>query len=1218
MKKIRTLLIGCLGLLLFWLIPTQGYAKEPAGQIVISVEKATLGQGYIIEPQYAPFYEGESVAEVTLRVLKENGLKYYNDGNEWSVSFYLADVWDPDRGEVSIPQYITNSIKQAGLKLYEDYTPDYLGEFDYTRQSGWMYTVNGEFPIYSAGAVKAANNQVVRWQFTLMGMGRDTGGDPSLKDNNTIDMTKLYRSLAAIRKDSELLKDTSIRTAYENCLKYAIQLDVSNSLIYSDSITLETALAKNVLTNVSFYDSDHTSSHVKYGTKLEQIDFPSYLRAVKHDGTKEENINLTNISWECKDGYQEEVPGIYQFSPNLPKEYRLKEGVELPTYQVYVHAQGDVNQDSLLNEADIEAILPYLGTSAEADEDETIYDIDSDTYINLKDYSIIVGAVNDSKTDTEGDSRLQLRFEKDSYHPGETVTASVMLYSAVADTIAMNLTYDPNDIQNVSFSGEMQFQLEKLSQTDASSMVVFGRRNGEISTNTLEGLCIGKVTFTWSGSEGTPQLAFTKSNHALMEGNTAIGYRNGHKIALETDHNYSTDLRLLCQLNTGRVRKAEFTQDVIQENGRDFFLINITFQHTDAQDVAQNRLRIRAQLPGESTLVIGGRYENGEITELLTEKNGIYYAEGEAGCFTGGCSPQKETAVLYGKLVTDGIETFYKINVQRTGYAAIFHHYSESQPLLLNQWDASAPALLSGNWSLEAVDLKGWDSEGNPRHDLALESPSLNSADELYLVSDKVSDKTSGTLYAQKGGDYWLSITDETGKVQSKVRIHAVYPYEAADYYLKLAERISLNPKDYRSSVQEKLAEYQSAIDQLKKIQENYPTDQPLYAGANGQYSIEDTGTVLKDSYGYALTTDSIRTNAVNELRTAIDTLQPQLEAGLRIEIRAALRSTSYVYDGTAKTPGVTVTDQDGKTVSAKNYTITYKNNVNAGSGQAVVVGKGDYTGKVTLKFTIRKATQTVTAKTRSFTKQVGDSAFTAGVRASGKGTLVYRSSNPSIVKVSSSGKIQPLKKGTASITVYAKANANYQQSSSIKLTVKVLAVPDLKVSKTSFTKTYGDSAFSLGIKVSKGASYSCKVSDTKVVTVSKTGKVSIKGPGKATITVSAKANGMGTAVKKITVTVKPKKLAAPTLKSSKSKQLTASWKRDSKATGYILEIASDQKFTKKVLTQTISKNQTVSYTAKGLKGKTTYYVRIRSYKKSSGGTVYSSWSSVKNIKTKE
>ncbi|MFR8616964.1 MAG: fibronectin type III domain-containing protein [Anaerostipes hadrus] len=52
--------------------------------------------------------------------------------------------------------------------------------------------------------------------------------------------------------------------------------------------------------------------------------------------------------------------------------------------------------------------------------------------------------------------------------------------------------------------------------------------------------------------------------------------------------------------------------------------------------------------------------------------------------------------------------------------------------------------------------------------------------------------------------------------------------------------------------------------------------------------------------------------------------------------------------------------------------------------------------------------------------------------------------------------------------------------------------------------------------------------------------------------------------------------------------------------------------------TKTISKNKTTSYTIKKLKKKKTYYVRIRTYKKVSGKTYYSEWSSMKKVKIKK
>lgn len=82
-------------------------------------------------------------------------------------------------------------------------------------------------------------------------------------------------------------------------------------------------------------------------------------------------------------------------------------------------------------------------------------------------------------------------------------------------------------------------------------------------------------------------------------------------------------------------------------------------------------------------------------------------------------------------------------------------------------------------------------------------------------------------------------------------------------------------------------------------------------------------------------------------------------------------------------------------------------------------------------------------------------------------------------------------------------------------------------------------------------------------------------------------------------------------------KKLTVNWKKVSKATGYQVQVATDKKFKKNKKSLTISKNKTISKTIKKLNSKKKYYVRVRTYRKVGGKKVYSSWSSVKNIKTK-
>lgn len=65
------------------------------------------------------------------------------------------------------------------------------------------------------------------------------------------------------------------------------------------------------------------------------------------------------------------------------------------------------------------------------------------------------------------------------------------------------------------------------------------------------------------------------------------------------------------------------------------------------------------------------------------------------------------------------------------------------------------------------------------------------------------------------------------------------------------------------------------------------------------------------------------------------------------------LGATSYVYDGTAKTPTVTVKNGDTTLVLNEDYTISYSNNTNVGTATITITGKGIYTGTVSKTFTI-------------------------------------------------------------------------------------------------------------------------------------------------------------------------------------------------------------------------------------------------------------------------
>ena len=108
-----------------------------------------------------------------------------------------------------------------------------------------------------------------------------------------------------------------------------------------------------------------------------------------------------------------------------------------------------------------------------------------------------------------------------------------------------------------------------------------------------------------------------------------------------------------------------------------------------------------------------------------------------------------------------------------------------------------------------------------------------------------------------------------------------------------------------------------------------------------------------------------------------------------KVEIKSSwitLAATTYTYDGNAKTPAVTVNDGD-TTLPATAYTVSYSNNVDAGTATVTVTiaaTNEDYTGEAKKSFTISPATLTeVTLNDTLFTYAYAEiTATVASVKA--------------------------------------------------------------------------------------------------------------------------------------------------------------------------------------------------------------------------------------------
>lgn len=214
-------------------------ADTPAGYVTLDVEKFTLGQGYIKEPVKVPFYEGDNGAAVFSRLLGEGN--YQHSGTVDS-SFYLTFVKDHDTSPVQIPSYITAMMEADNVQYGFKNNEDWLGQFDYSYQSGWMYAVNNAFPPVGFSDYVPQDGDVVRVQFTVFGYGMDLGsewGDVRLANKDAL--TEAVAEINSAPNKEELLLNDKIEAAYNQAYEMLENIESPQDDVDSALASLEDA-----------------------------------------------------------------------------------------------------------------------------------------------------------------------------------------------------------------------------------------------------------------------------------------------------------------------------------------------------------------------------------------------------------------------------------------------------------------------------------------------------------------------------------------------------------------------------------------------------------------------------------------------------------------------------------------------------------------------------------------------------------------------------------------------------------------------------------------------------------------------------------------------------------------------------------------------------------------------------------------------------------------
>ncbi len=161
--------------------------------VTVSVEATTVGLGYLVAPTEVTVPGGTDAWTVVQQVLTENGYTVSGSGS------YLSAI---QRSGICSGFFIDSELMElimadgmdengAGLDP-QPFSMDSLGEFDFYRWSGWMYSYNGSYPGYGLNVCKPQDGSVIRVRYTLA-MGKDIGGYSSANGNYGVSSGNYYK-----------------------------------------------------------------------------------------------------------------------------------------------------------------------------------------------------------------------------------------------------------------------------------------------------------------------------------------------------------------------------------------------------------------------------------------------------------------------------------------------------------------------------------------------------------------------------------------------------------------------------------------------------------------------------------------------------------------------------------------------------------------------------------------------------------------------------------------------------------------------------------------------------------------------------------------------------------------------------------------------------------------------------------------------------------------
>lgn len=320
----------------------------------------------------------------------------------------------------------------------------------------------------------------------------------------------------------------------------------------------------------------------------------------------------------------------------------------------------------------------------------------------------------------------------------------------------------------------------------------------------------------------------------------------------------------------------------------------------------------------------------------------------------------------------------------------------------------------------------------------------------------------------------------------------------------------------------------------------------------------------------------------------------------------------SYAYTGKAITPGVVVETGSRTLTQGTDYTVSYANNVNAGTATITVTGIGRYSGTQTVNFVIEpKSMQSLETSDISDRTYTGD-AYTPDVTVTDGSKVLTKGVDYTVTYTNN---IEP---GMASVVIQG-ANSNYAGTKIISFKISAVAVKGLKATNVKYNSlklNWTKQDYADGYQICNSSSKVLKTVTKNSATITglsagKTYKYKVRSYIKNAD--GTRSYGAFSSVLNATT-----KLKTPTVKvvSNAKGQARISWSKVSGASGYEIYYKKSASAKYKKL-KTVNNANIRVCTVRGMKSGDRAYFRIRAFRNNGSKKVYSSLNPLKVITVK-